>query len=137
MENKNQSYVQNESVDVEERRQSQLLDESKAEHPEVNGDPSEMISGDDLQSHNEAAGMADTDSLLAQIDDKDGYPDGDEPDDDDPDDAEIKDPDDDDLDIEDPNDDDIELDDDILPGGLDEEEDDDLEDEFLNSTQHS
>ena len=138
MENQNQSYVQNESVDVEEKRQGQLLQEDKAEQPEVNGDPSETISDDELQSDNEAVGIADTDSLLGEIDDKDGYPDGDDPDDEDPDDddAEIEDPDDDDLDIEGPDDDDIELDDDILPGDND-VEDDDLEDEFLNATQHS
>ena len=128
MENQNQSYVQNESVDVEEKRQGQLLQEDIAEQPEVNGDPSETISDDELQSDNEAVGIADTDSLLGEIDDKDGYPDGDDPDD--------EDPDDDDLDIEGPDDDDIELDDDILPGDND-VEDDDLEDEFLNATQHS
>lgn len=118
MENQNQHYGTHESMYVEDpNEQKQFLHSEEEEKPVVTGDPSETAEDHDL---NQAAGMADVDDLLEEVDDEKGEPgpgdDDDDPDSDNPglDDDDDFGLDDDDLDIDpdetDP--DDLDLDDD-------------------------
>ncbi|WP_158795468.1 hypothetical protein [Pedobacter sp. L105] len=156
MENQNQTYVQNERADVEEKnQQSQSIYSADNEKAEVMGDPSEA--GDETLPETDEVGTADVDSLLEEMNDKDtnSGPDGEDtgegqftslstdPDDDDPDDDEDDELDGDDFDLdeddslpEEPDKDDLDLDDDD-DDLIDTDPGYDENDEFLNSTQHS
>lgn len=121
MENQNQHYGTHESMYVEDpNEQKQFLHSEEEEKPVVTGDPSETAEDHDL---NQAAGMADVDDLLEEVDDEKGEP-GPGDDDDDDDDFGL---DDDDLDIDpdetDPDDLDLD-DDDVIDNDLNTEDKD-------------
>jgi hypothetical protein len=131
MENQNQHYGTHESMYVEDpNEQKQFLHSEEEEKPVVTGDPSETAEDHDL---NQAAGMADVDDLLEEVDDEKGEPgpgdDDDDPDSDDPglDDDDDFGLDDDDLDIDpdetDPDDLDLD-DDDVIDNDLNTEDKD-------------
>lgn len=120
MENQNQHYGTHESMYVEDpNEQKQFLHSEEEEKPVVTGDPSETAEDHDL---NQAAGMADVDDLLEEVDDEKGEPGPGDDDDDDDD----NDPDSDDPGLDD-DDDDFGLDDDDLDIDPDETDPDDLD----------
>jgi len=127
MENQNQHYGTHESMYVEDpNEQKQFLHSEEEEKPVVTGDPSETAEDHDLNRDTQAAGMADTDDLLDEVDGNREEPDPDDPDgDEDEDDLDI-DPDSDDpgLDDDDPDDtdpDDLDTDDEDPAQGEDED----------------